>query len=89
MIDRNTKLLLSAIAAALWALLLRPAFTPLPAHGQAGGITPIASPRFAAPVVRIHDSSGRVYVIDNSGWVYLRHPTTLAIEQRVRLQPPQ
>jgi hypothetical protein len=28
--DRTTKLLLAAIALALWGLLLRPAFTPIP-----------------------------------------------------------
>ena len=34
MLDRTTKLLLFALVLALWGLLLRPVFTPAPAHAQ-------------------------------------------------------
>jgi hypothetical protein len=34
MLDRTTKLLLFAVALALWGLLLRPAFAPAPARAQ-------------------------------------------------------
>jgi hypothetical protein len=34
--DRTTKLLLAAIALALWGLLMRPAFTPIPAKAAGG-----------------------------------------------------
>jgi hypothetical protein len=37
MMDRTTKFLLVAVAVALWGLLLRPAFTPIPAQAQNGG----------------------------------------------------
>src|SRR5688572_14191768 len=35
--DRTTKILLSLIAAALWGLLLKPAFVPIPSEAQPGG----------------------------------------------------
>lgn len=34
--DRTTKLLLFAIAAGLWTMILKPAFTPAPATAEAG-----------------------------------------------------
>ncbi len=36
--DRTTKLLLLAIASALWVQILRPAFAPTPATAEAGPI---------------------------------------------------
>jgi hypothetical protein len=34
--DRTTKMLLAAVALALWGLLMRPTFTPIPAKAAGG-----------------------------------------------------
>jgi hypothetical protein len=88
MIDRTTKLLLTVIALALWGFLLRPAFTVAPARAaDAAPVDTTPSSRFNAPVVRIHEQTGRVYVVDNAGWVYLLDKDTLEIWHSVRLIP--
>jgi hypothetical protein len=101
MSDRTTKFLLTLIAIALWGLLLRPAFTPAPTHaaeaaapsgfGAPSG-APMqfqlpATPRFDKPVVLVHPATGQLYVVDNSGYMYVVDPTTLEIKRSTHLMP--
>lgn len=86
--DRKLKLLLAAIALGIWALVLRPALTPAPSHAaEAPFGTPYA--RFTAPVVRFQGTNGRLhlYVVDNTGCVYMLNPGTLQIERGAHLAP--
>jgi hypothetical protein len=88
MVDRTTKLLLSLITLALWALLLRPAFTPVPSHAQQPlDISLAPSARFERPVVTILPTTGHLSIVDNSGWIYLLDPNSLDIKRSVRLMP--
>ena len=87
MFDRTTKLLLTLIAAALWALVLRPVFSIAPARAEGAPVNTGPSARFTAPVVRVHEATGRVIVVDDGGWVYLLDPGTLEIRHTVRLTP--
>ena len=70
MLDRTTKLLLVLIAAALWALLLRPALSPTPAQAQVSIPTfpPSSAARFVVDNgdVYLYDGFGRIYHFDRS-----------------------
>lgn len=86
--DRMTKILLSLIAVALWALLLRPAVTPAPAEAQAvpqSDLSPLG--RFARPIMYVPANSPFVYVIDNAGFLYRLDSVSLEIQRSVRLTP--
>ena len=83
--DRITKLLLTLIAVALWALLLRPTLTAVPAHAQEARLNISSLPRFNNPLM-LQDGTRALYIVDNAGWVYLLNPITLEIKRSVRLQ---
>jgi hypothetical protein len=88
MIDRTTKLLLSLIVLALWGLLLRPVFTPVPSQAAARQrVTPLSSARFSAPVMQIHPTNGYLYVVDNAGCLYLVDQNSLGVRKTVLLVP--
>jgi len=88
MTDRTTNLMLILIAAALWGLLLRPAFAPAPARAaEAEPFITNPNPRFANPVVKFSPNNGHLYVVDNGGFVYLVDPITLDMKRSVRLVP--
>ena len=62
MMDRTTKLLLAAIALALWGLLMRPALTPIPARA--------AGPDTGQLVVVGEGQMARVFLYTAGGSIY-------------------
>jgi len=77
MADRTTKLLLFCIALALWGLLMRPAFTPIPAkaEGSSGGQL----------VVVGEGQTARVFLVTPSGQgLYRFSPNDLSVIAHAR-----
>jgi hypothetical protein len=69
--DRTAKLLLAAIALALWVLLMRPAFTPIPAKA--------AGPDSGQLVVVGEGQFVRVFLYTAGGSVYRFSPDDLSV----------
>jgi hypothetical protein len=70
--DRTTKLLLFCIALALWGLLMRPAFTPMPvkAEGSSSGQL----------VVVGEGQNARVFLLDAGNRVYRFSSNDLSVQ---------
>jgi hypothetical protein len=63
--DRTTKLLLAAIALALWGLLMRPTFTPIPIRAaESGGEHLIVSGEGTATRVYLYGPGARLFRFD-------------------------
>jgi hypothetical protein len=72
--DRTTKLLLFAIALALWGFLLRPAFTPGPAQAQAQSSDASAQ------------SAGRMILTSDSLYLYHEDGNLYKFDRNLNLQ---
>ena len=68
MLDRTTKLLLFAIALALWGVLLRPAFAPSPAQAQSTETGAQSAGRMilTADSLYLYHEDGNVYKFDRN-----------------------
>jgi hypothetical protein len=65
MFDRTMKMLLAAIALALWGLLLRPAFTTTPTLAQEGSGQPGSALVITGPDIYFH-FNGNIFQFDRS-----------------------
>lgn len=72
--DRTTKLLLFAIALALWGLLIRPTFAPNPALAQSTdtGIQSAGRMILTADALYVYHEDGNVYRFDRNLNLQLR-----------------
>jgi hypothetical protein len=80
MADRTTKLLLFCIALALWGLLMRPTFTPMPVKAEGSRLPLDAGPE-SLPL-RLERSLRAGSGDLRSGEGYLREPRAIAIGSR-------
>jgi hypothetical protein len=77
--DRTTKLLLVAIALALWGLLLRPAFTPVTANAQGSG---------GGQLVAVGEGqNARVFLLDPGNRLYRFSSNDLSVQARAIFDP--
>jgi hypothetical protein len=83
MLDRTTKLLLALLVLGIWALLLRPALTPVPVRAQQASTL-----SFPGPMLTINPVSGVLYLAPPDGNVYLFDPNTLQLRARAVYVPP-
>jgi hypothetical protein len=80
MFDRTTKMLLATIALALWGLLLRPVFTPVPIHADTAPAAPNPNPVFTV-------TDKGLYLYHSDGNIYLFNPSNLALMSRAFYVP--
>jgi hypothetical protein len=70
MADRTTKVLLAVVAAGLWGLLLRPAFTPSPVQAQRPPSAPPMAIAAMSPVYGDHGNFRGAVFVATGGEVY-------------------
>ena len=79
MTDRTTKVLLFSIALALWGLLMRPAFTPIPAKAAGSDNGQL--------VVVGEGQAARVFLLTPGGRLYRFSPDDLSVRAHAVFDP--